>query len=116
MKRSLIGVALCLAATGAMARFSSSGEEVSTSGGVITPDVATDVFRTYWIARDKDGNMLVCPDYRQGVRFIKEDGQMLCRDANGNNAWSLPANVPPRGKTYSGFRVTPNGYYEFYWK
>ncbi len=59
--------------------------------------------------------MLVCPGYRQGVRIVRNDNQTLCVDANGNNAWVLPANVPPRGKTYVGFKVM-NGYYEFYWK
>lgn len=116
MKATIIGLALCVASTSALARASSNDEDAYAAVGIVTPNVATDAFRTYGIARDKDGNLLICPDYRIGVQVLREGGQLSCRDSQGRNAWVRPANVPPKGKTYVGFRLTPSGYYEFYWK
>ncbi len=47
MKATIIGLALCVASTSALARASSNDENVyDAASGIVTPNVATDMFRT----------------------------------------------------------------------
>lgn len=102
----------------AFAGSSSMGIDYSSLSGIITPSIATDGFRTHRVARDPDGNLLVCPQFMWKAAFREVDGK--CEDDAGKSAWVRPQNVPPPEKTYVGFRIVSGDYgrvyYEFYWK
>lgn len=82
--------------------------------GIVTPNVATGVFRTNRFTVDVNGNMVYChPSYDYSW------SRATCVDSQNRNAWVLLTHAVPRGKTYVGFKSVHSAgaqYLEIYWK
>lgn len=80
--------------------------------GIVTPDVAENMFRTKYFTQSEQG-ILICRD-------LYTSEKNTCTK-NGKNAWRSMKNSVPSGKTYVGFKSVTAGsygyhYIEIYWK
>jgi hypothetical protein len=83
------------------------------NNGIVTPDVAENMFRTSYFVQSPKG-ILVCVD-----TYSEKNGVTCTKD--GKNAWRSMRNSVPAGKTYVGFKSITAGSYgshfiEVYWK
>jgi hypothetical protein len=93
----------------------SSPKNDQEPNGIVTPDIATGMWRTSRFVNDTTNmNILVCP---LKYEYIYRDD--TCRDKNNKNAWVLIENSLPQGKNYVGFKSISQGSshaIEIYWK
>lgn len=77
--------------------------------GIITPNIATNLYRTQTFAISGDGELLICPRHAD---FSWGDTTCLYMK---KNAYILANKIVPASKTYVGFNIT-NGTLTIYWK
>lgn len=83
---------------------------------IITPDIATSMYRTNRFSYDKNKDIIICQSkykYEIGANGYK------CVDDNSKNAWTKLTDSVPEGKKYVGFKsVDSNGHHkiEIYWR
>lgn len=93
---------------------SASKSNADEQHGIITPDVATGMWRTSQFVHDVNMNILICTP--QNVYYWKDH---TCKDKNNNNAWVKMENAIPQGKKFVGFKSINQGiahHIEIYWK
>lgn len=78
--------------------------------GIITKDIATNLYMTDKFAINSTGELLVCVH-----PFSHSQSRDTCTDIAGKNAWKLATALVPSNKTYVGFNIT-RGILTIYWK
>jgi hypothetical protein len=117
MKRFVLMIMLMMASMGAYAGSSSQGTVTEETQGIITPELATGMWRTNRFIYDKNLNILICPkdmDYEINMTIDN-----TCENKQKKMAWVTMENTIPQGAKYVGFKsITANGshYIEIYWK
>ncbi len=117
MKKIITMLSLMMISTFAYAGSSSQATVSEEAPGIVTPEVATGVWRTYRHISDRNMNVLICPKNMSHEQNITSED--TCKDRSGKMAWVRMENAVPPGKKYVGFKsITQNGshYIEIYWK
>lgn len=112
MFKNIAATLIAVISMSAHAGSSSRTYSCNGTSGLITPDVATDMFRTTRFIQSATGILICRDDY---VPYGKEE----CTK-NGKNAWRRMPDSVPEGKTFVAFSIvsTRNGEMavEIYWK
>lgn len=119
MKKFSAMIVLMMASLSAYAGSSSQPKNAEDNHGIVTPEIASGMWRTYRHTNDDNNmNILICP------KKMNHDTDMngsnpTCKDKNGNNAWVRMENSIPQGTKFVGFKSVSQSssqYIEIYWK
>lgn len=116
MKKISVAFAFMVASMSAFAGSATLSEQEQT--GIITPDIATGVYRTYSYTYDKDMNLLICP-HGMDFKINYKTNIPTCLDKNDKSQWKKMENYIPAGKKFVGFKSVSAGAshaIEIYWK
>lgn len=115
MKKIGAVIVLMLASVSAYAGSSSQQSSNEQNHGIVTPEVATSMWRTTRFVHDtKNMNILICQ-----LKYEYTYRNDTCEDKNKKNAWVKMENAVPQGTKFVGFKSVSQGstqYIEIYWK
>lgn len=115
MKKFGAMIVLMMASMSAYAGSSSQQSNNEDNHGIVTPDVATGMWRTTRIVHDSSNmNILVCQ-----LKYEYTYRSDTCEDKNKKNAWAKMEHAVPQGTKFVGFKSISQGsthYIEIYWK
>lgn len=107
-------MAMLLVTVNVYAGVASQPKNEQEKSGIVTPDIAIGVYRTDKFNYDESMNIVICMQDYQYDYYKK-----TCTDMQGKNKWKFITQVPPKAKTYVGFKSISQGsshVIEIYWK
>lgn len=116
MKKISIFFTMLVTSMSAIAATTPTSYEDNTS--IITPQIATSMYRTNRFTYDKDMNILICPHGMKYDYYVTTNIE-TCKNSNNENKWIKMENYVPAGKKFVGFKSTSQGgshMIEIYWK